>query len=211
MIVTRTIADQTVLVECETVFEPAARDVLRTLQDLANSGTPMREGLRIRFGWSLLTLRSDNAGLRVCEPLFTGDPDNALNPILNTTLGVLAAQVQWLHRLREQGSDVRFDQQIVLADDALTSADIFAVREEAKSAVDSGWSIAPVPAAGGEIDMSGLQAVPIHRLVKARPGLLPILTLPAGYLVRLRENEVIEIEAPDGRVAWQATRSSAQE
>jgi len=208
MIITRTIAGQPLLVECDSSLESAAHDVLRMFADLANSGKPMRDGLRIRFGWSLLTLRSDQAGLRVCEPLFTRDPEHALNPDLDTTLGVLVAQVEWLRRLQEQGSDVAFDQQIVVAGDALTASDIFALREEPKSDLDSGWSVAPVPADSRDIDMSALCAVPVARLVEARPGLLPILTLPAGYLVRLRQNDVIEIEAPDGRAGWQAPRSS---
>ena len=208
MIVTQAIADQTLLLECDSGLESAAREVLRTFADLAGSGKPMRDGFRIRFGWSLLTLRSDPAGLRVCEPLFTGDPDHALNPNLDTTLGVLKAQVEWLQRLGEQGSDVAFDQQIVVVGDALATADIFALQEEPKSDVDSGWSVAPVPAAGHDIDMSGLRALPIHLLVAARPGLLPILVLPTGYLVSLRQNEVIEVEALSGRIGWQAPRSS---
>ena len=207
MIITRTIAGQPLLVECDGSLETAARDVLRTYAELADSGKPLRDGLRVRFGWSLLTLRSEPAGLRVCEPRFSGDPEHGLNPRLDITLGVLVAQVDWLRRLHQQGSDVAFDQQIVVAGDALTAANIFAMREESKSDVDSGWSVAPVPAAGGDIDMSGLHAVPVHRLVEARPGLLPILTLPAGYLVRLWQNDVIEIEAPDGGSGWQAPPS----
>ncbi|MBC8737656.1 hypothetical protein F6X40_12690 [Paraburkholderia sp. UCT31] len=202
MILTSTIDTHEVLLECDVALEPAAKDVLRTLAELSRPDAPLRDGLRVRFGWSLLTLRTEPAGLRVCEPHFRGDPERELNPRLDTTLRVLVEQSAWLHQLGEAGSDVFFDQQIVVAGDALHATNIFALRGEVQKQGDSGWSVAPVPSGGQAIDMHNLRALPVHRLLDARPGLLAVLTLPAGYLVRLKANRVVEVNAPDGRVVW---------
>jgi hypothetical protein len=204
MIFSRTIDSQLVAMECDASLEPAAADVLRTLADLARAGTQLRDGLRVRFGWSVLTLRAQEDGLRIYEPLFAGDPLSELNPTLDITLSVLARQVHWLHRVREGGEDVVFDQQIVLTPDALGAVEIFALRGELESTADSGWSVAPVPAKGEDIEMSSASVLPIYRLVDRRPGLLSILTLPKGYLVRLREDEVVEITDPNGNVRWKS-------
>jgi hypothetical protein len=123
-------------------------------------------------------------------------------------LGILVAQLEWLHRLSEQGRDVFLDQQVVVAGGALSAVDIFALRGKTDSDADSGWSLAPVPPPGEGIDTASLHAVPIRRLVAERPGLLPILTLPEGYLVRLKGNDVVEVTAPDGRVVWQSPAKS---
>lgn len=202
MILTRTIDTRAVLLECDAAFEPAAHDVLSTLAALSRPDAPLRDGLRVRFGWSLLTLRAEPAGLRVCEPHFRGDPESELNPLLDTTLRVLVEQSAWLHQLGEAGSDVFFDQQLVVAGDALQVTDIFALRAQVQTQGDSGWSVAPVPSGGQAIDMQNLRAIPVHRLLDARPGLLAVLTLPAGYLVRLNADQVVEVNAPDGRVVW---------
>jgi hypothetical protein len=208
MIFARTIGVKHIVLECAASFEPAAGDIFKTFADLARSGKPLRAGLSIRFGWSLLTLAEEPEGLRICEPRFSGDPFHELNPTLDTTIGVLVAQVQWLRLVGERGADVFFDQQILLAPNALLAPDVFALRGERTSEADSGWSISPVPAQGQDIDTSHLTASPVYRLVNSHLGLMSILTLPQGYLVRLRRGEgieeVVEIDGPDGRGRWRA-------
>ena len=202
MILTRKIGSQSITVECAEVLQPAACDVLETLAELAKSGTLLRDGLRVQFGWSLLTLRAEADGLRVCEPRFSGDPRGEQSPTLDITLSVLAEQVRWLHRMDEKGKDVVFDQKIVHTLDGLEAEDIFALRGESTTESDSGWSVARVPRGGEGIDMSNLSGLPIYRLLGTRVGLLAILTLPEGYLVRLQGNEVTEITDAEGRVRW---------
>jgi hypothetical protein len=62
------------------------------------------------------------------QDLFSGDAISQLNPTLDITLRVLVEQAHWLHRVEEQGMGVTFDQQIVLAEDALAAPEIFALR-----------------------------------------------------------------------------------
>jgi hypothetical protein len=204
MIFTQIIQSRKIIVECDAALEPAAGDVFATLAGLTRSGSALHEGFRIRFGWSLLSLRADSGGLRVCEPLFSGDPLTELNPTLDITFRVLVEQLQWLRRTEQQGEDISFEQQIVFTHDAFAATEVFALRGQAGSETDSGWSVAPVPAEGGEIDMSHLSAQPVYRLIETHPGLLSILTLPTGALVRLKHDQVVEITGADDRVRWQS-------
>jgi hypothetical protein len=188
------------IAECVEQHETAAQDILA---ELATCTAPLEDGLKIRFGWSLLTLRAEVQGqaqaLRICEPDFAGDAEKGLSPTLDTTIAVIAAQLQCLRRVCEKGIDAYFDQRIAVARGALDATNIFALRGE-PGGIDSGWSIAPVPPPGGRIDMTGLETIPIHRLVVMRPGLLAILALPIGYLVTVSGSHVAEITAPDGRI-----------
>jgi hypothetical protein len=202
VIVARTIDGQNVRLECAASQEAAAGEVLQSLAALARSGTPPRDGLRVRFGWSLITLRTEREGLRVCEPRFAGDAATELSPRLDVTLGVLTEQVAWLKRLGIAGRDAAFDQSLVVAGDALSAQDVFALRQEPEAEHDSGWSVAPVPPAGGAVEMSGLHAMSIGSLVATRSALLAVITLPPGYLVRLTGNRVSEVTAPSGEVVW---------
>ncbi len=204
MIFARTIGSQRIVAECAASLEPAIGDIFKTIADLARSGKPLHAGFSIRFGWSLLTMAEEPDGLRICEPSFSGHPLRELNPTLDITINVLVSQVEVLHRVGEHGEDVFFDQQILLAPGALTVPEIFALRGERTSEADSGWSVAPVPAPGQGIDTSNLTALPIYRLVGSHSGLLSILTLPQGYLVRLHRGKVVEIDSPDGRTRWRA-------
>jgi hypothetical protein len=145
---------------------------------------------------------TETGGLRVCEPLFSGDPLRELNPTLDISLRMLALQVQWLHCVHERGSDVSFDEHLVLAGDALAADDIFALRGAPTAENDCGWSVAPVPAEGQNIDMSRLCALPVYRLIDGHPNLLSVLTLPEGYLVRLRKDTVVEVTDAEGRIRW---------
>ncbi len=203
MICSRTIKSSRIFLECDPSFEPAAGDIFDTLAGLAGSGAALEDGFRMRFGWSLLTLRSEPDGLRVCEPRFEGsDPRTELNPTLDITLRVLVDQLRWLRRVGEQGTDIFFDQNVIVTHEAAASSDLFALRGESTSPTDSGWSVAPVPQPGGMIETSRLSAVPICSLVDARFGLLSVLALPKGYLVRLQDDKVVEITDPGGKVRW---------
>jgi hypothetical protein len=197
MITERMICGRRVLAECAPEHMRAAQDILA---ELAASGRPLEEGQRVRFGWSLLTLRAEGEGLRVWEPDFAGDSENGLSPTLDTTIAIIDSQLKWLRLLGEDGLDASFDQRVVLAKAALAAPNIFALRSEPNGEIDSGWSVAPVPRPGEQIDMSGLETTPIHRLLAARPGLLAVLALPVGYLVTLSGNDVVEVTAPDGAV-----------
>jgi hypothetical protein len=202
MIFTRTIGGHQLVAECAAMLEPAVSDIFKTFDSLARSGKMLHAGFSVRFGWSLLTLSEESGGLRICEPRYSGDPVHELNPTLDTTIEVLVSQIKLLRSVGARGEDVFFDQQILLAPGTLTAPEIFALRGEGTSESDSGWSVAPVPAPGEQIDTRHLTAVPVFRLVESHRGLLSVLTLPLGHLARLRGGNVAEVDDPDGHTRW---------
>jgi hypothetical protein len=72
--------------------EALVLDVLTCLRKLRQR-SELRSSMKIRFGWSVLTLRDDrDGGLIVCEPDFASHPLHEIRPQFGTTLDVLARQ-----------------------------------------------------------------------------------------------------------------------
>jgi hypothetical protein len=206
MIYQQQIDRQILIAECKDSLAPVVQEVFQCFAELAQSGHILHPGTTMQFGWSRLVLQSNAedapGSLRVCEPEYFSDPFTGHNLTLDITLSVLCEQVGWLRELDVPGVDIFFDSPLVAVPGALQAQHLFALREEPATARDSGWALAPVPAPGGAIDTSSLQSFRVYELLKHRPELLSILTLPVGYLVEFDGNRVQEISDQNHRVRW---------
>ncbi|HTX91841.1 MAG TPA: hypothetical protein VMC09_11570 [Anaerolineales bacterium] len=191
--ITHVIAGQPVTVHCIAGQGALAADVFETLAKLSQT-EPLRAGLKIRFGWSSLTLcEGVQAGLTVCEPDFDGNPFEQNRPSLGVTLGVLAEQAAILKRVSVDPVEVTFDQFIVLRKEALSSTTIVLSRGPSTSADDSGWSIDCPDQPSGPEREEDYEAKRVYELLKTRPAILPVLILPVGYLVEFQGNLITEV------------------
>ncbi len=69
--ISRQIGATRLTISCAPTQEKQAESVLATFEQLA-AKAPLHAGTRIRFGWSLLTLRDADLGtVAVCEPDFS--------------------------------------------------------------------------------------------------------------------------------------------
>ncbi len=193
MLVTEVVGGVRLLAECAVWNEEAARSALRAF---AGAGTP-KDGLTLRFGWSVLRLRADGEVLRVCEPDYLLGADRWIDTI-DVTLDTLRAQAEVHRNTGMEPVDVGHDQQLLCVPGALTQPGIFLHRLEPLSAGDSGWvlgSLADPEALAGDPD---LDTVPVAVLVRVRPLVLSVLTLPVGSMVVIEGDVVTHVEGPAG-------------
>ncbi|HEX6322869.1 MAG TPA: hypothetical protein VFZ36_04015 [Vicinamibacterales bacterium] len=174
-----------------------AEDVLATIERLA-AAKPLRPGLRIRFGWSMLTLREMNGEWILCEPDFDGDPLNDVRPDISTTLDVVSRQTAFARRVGVRPVDATFDQFILIGRGAWDAHDIQLFRDESRDADDSGWSLAPANAPSAGDRDAEYDAVRTFDALRKRPSILPVLVLPPGYAVTMAGDKVGFILDPDG-------------
>jgi hypothetical protein len=195
-----TIGGRSLSAECAAEHEAKMPAVFGVFEGLADAGTHLTHGVGVRFGWSLLYLTDEGGHLHVNEPAFARWPEQAWNPAIDTTLGVLEQQAHLLHLTGADGHDAYFDQKIVLAPDAIDDLDIFLRRDTALSDDDSGWAVArlrdPESLSGGE----DLRALWIAHLVDRRPSLLQALTLPTGFIVTMQSDAVHTVYDAAGTV-----------
>jgi hypothetical protein len=176
-----------------------AEHVLDTLEQLARR-EPMRAGLRVRFGWSQLTLiGTDGGDLTVCEPDFDRDPLRDTRPRLETTLDVIAAQATFVRHTGLAPVDVFFDQYLVVARGALAASAVQLYRDPAARADDSGWSVTAQGSPPAEDAADAWDGARVFTLLRSRPSLLRVLALPPGCVVVLEGDRVTDVLDSGGR------------
>jgi hypothetical protein len=199
MIIKREMQARSVLAECAEAYSRMAGSVLDVFERLADSGTPLRSGTQVRFGWSLLRLGEDGDGLRVTEPAFLRWPEQYWTPTIDITLNVLAAQTRLLQRLAVDGEDAFFDQSIIAAHGALAEPDVFLRHASSVSPEDSGWLLGTTADPEALAREDQLEAVSIASLVARRPALLQALALPSEFIVLFSGDSVEQIFDAAGR------------
>lgn len=208
MLYRRRIATRILLGECDAALEPAMEEVFNSFSELAATGHSLGPETTMQFGWSPLMLQPEPGhsahSLRIYEPEFARDPQNAWRPELTTTLSVLRDQVNWLRLLGVEGRDIRFDGPLVATPDALPARRLFALREQPATERDTGWCLAPVPAPGQRIDTRSLLSMRVYELLATRPEVLAVLGLPVGFLVEFDGGQVRQISNGEGRILYQA-------
>lgn len=159
---------------------PQAEWLLKTLEGLLDGGKRLTEGGRVQVGWSFLTLRLRDNELVVCEPDFDGDPFSGVREDVTLTLTVIGQQNEVLARVGAAGVASSFQDKIVLLKGCLEEPHIYLERNHSAPEGDSGWYIGPVDGhdVGGDYD-----AIYVYQLLRLRPELLQVLSLPPGYLI----------------------------
>lgn len=181
MINERRIDGTSLRIECDVAVAQAAEDVLETFARLAAAGSTLRAGLRLRFGWSVLTLQAEPDGaLRVCEPDFDTDPRRQTRPNVDITLSVISAQVSLARRLNVKPVDVYFEQMLIAAPGALDGHELSLQRSAQASTDDSGWFLAN-PQRLAPTPENELEALPVYQLLHSWPTALVVLVLPVGF------------------------------
>jgi len=120
------------------------------------------------------------------EPDFDGNPFTDYRPSVSTTLMVLGMQIDFLSRIKCEGSTARFDDKIVVQRGCLARDRIYAERKT-PSPGDSGWYIGSAEEAsstGEPPPASELEVIWVYELLRLRPFVLEALALPVGWLVR---------------------------
>jgi hypothetical protein len=180
----------TVLLDCDERLQEGGRAVLDKFAELNRHGPVLRDGSRVQFGWTILTLRSENGSLRVFEPDYMGDPLHDLNRNLDLTLEVIADQVAVLRRENCEGLDARFDQYVLAGPGAVEAADIFLTRRDPVSKEDSGWFLGDMTQIESGSKEEELQAVRVFELLRRRRAVSKVLALPPGYAVVMQGNAI---------------------
>jgi len=156
---------------------------------------PLRPGMRLRIGWTMLTAERDGDGLMLCEPDFDGDPLTQTRPRIDVSLDVMAQQAAFAHARQVEPLDTRFDQILIVGRGALARPDIQAFRDP-PDGTDSGWSVTELGTEPSE-DPDAFETLAVHRLLRLRPALLSLLILPPGYGLILEAGKAPLVLSPD--------------
>src|SRR5262245_11184262 len=186
---TAQIGTKTVIVKCDDETLAQGEWLLDYLRrTFGDKSGELRDGFKIEFGWTILCLRQEDAGMIVCEPNYRGNPFAEWHEDVSCSLRVQGEQLEILELADVKiGAPASFQDKIVLAKGCLSERRIFLFRSKAPSAGDSGWYIGPRD--GGEAEPE-YEAIYVFELLKHRPALLQVLALPPEYMVTFDGDQI---------------------
>ncbi|MBG1241065.1 immunity protein Imm33 domain-containing protein [Nostoc sp. NZL] len=193
-----------VVAHCPDDLEHQAQALLDKLAEINQQKSNLKDGTKVEFGWSILTLRGNEDELVVCEPYFSDDPFQNYLPVVDDTLRVITEQIELLNRVGVEGVNPSFQDKVVIAKGSLQANHIYLERKSPEANThNSGWYIGEVTQDKPEQTDDNFEAVYVYQLLNQRPALMPILALPPGYLVIVNEDIIEAIFNKDNQNIWQ--------
>jgi hypothetical protein len=187
------------------LLEQAGRGVLEHCASLEGQAPGLADGVRIGYGWSLLTVRRCGTLTVLCEPDFTRQPMSELRHDATFTLQALVMQ-QLMHSIVGlEPSDCSCGDAIAIAHGALEREQLKLWRMSEAEDGFSGWVVGPdsVEEVRAAFASRSYDMVPSAIVARLRPHLIKVLTLPPGCVVELDGHVVTSVIDPDGSERFQ--------
>ncbi len=161
----------------------------------------IRSGFTFRVGWSLYELMVDEYGItRLAVPDYRRGVDIRRRVTdLTTALSVQADQDATLAALGvEDGVPAEHHQKVVLDRRALEADHLYLLRQRITES-DSGWHLGVVSDEQDEADQQ-LEGLYVHELLHLFPFVMPLLSLPVGYVAEFIGGRLTSVSDHDETV-----------
>ncbi|MDF2086308.1 immunity protein Imm33 domain-containing protein [Bacillus pseudomycoides] len=179
------IGDKTFIAQAEKIFAVQVEGLFHFLTEVENDR--LIDGFSIQVGWSIYFLDKREEGYHIIIHDYTKNPFEDMTDDLTISLWILLTQVSFLKPLTIEGELLRFCDKIVAAKNVLELDNIYLERTKGCEKGDSGWYIGPV---NDEHNAEEYEALYAYELLKLRPSLIRVLTLPFEYLVIFEKDEL---------------------
>ena len=182
----------------EMALRPFVEPLLEAIENIP--ADRIKDGFRIRAGFSTFLLSEHNGGYDIAAPDFTDDPLTSLNTDLTTALSIQYRQIFLLKKLGIMGEAVHFYDKMAVAKGALEKDNL--VMKRFREMGSSGWqlnSFSYGSSGKAEIDDATLfEPVFVYELMEKRPSLLDFMCLPYGYTAVFRGEVLAELFDDEG-------------
>jgi hypothetical protein len=191
---------------CAKEYDTLVEDLFGLIQQSVAKGAVLRDGVRIPFGWTVLSVRGARGDLALWEPDFDADPAAGLRENLDFSLAGYRRQQ---HLIAAIGLDhwrpLAYSQDVFVERGALDDEQVIARRMSDPQGED-GWFVFRIHAGRPKpmLDISTVGdqfgTVPVWHLAGLYPALFEMLALPVGYTVRVTGGAIDVVQRPDGEV-----------
>lgn len=190
----RNIGDKTFIAQADECFAMQVEGLFHFLTEVENDR--LINGFSIQVGWSIYFLDEREDGYHIIVHDYTKNPFQDMTDDLTISLWILLTQVSFLKLLTIEGELLRFCDKIVVAKNVMELDDIYLERTKDCEEGDSGWYIGPI---NDEDDTEEYEVFYAYELLKLKPSLIQVLTLPSGYLV-IFEKDVVKAVVDENNV-----------
>jgi hypothetical protein len=193
-------------VTCAEEFNPLVEDLFGLIQQSVAKGAILRDGVRIPFGWIVLTVRGKAGKLALWEPDFDTDPAAELRENLDFSLAGYRRQQQLIAAVGlDHWRPLPYNGDVFVERGAFEDDQVIA-RRMSDPQGEEGWFVFRIhagrPKPALDITTVGEQfgKVPVWHLAGIRPALFDMLALPVGFTVRVTGGAIDLVQNPDGEV-----------
>ena len=189
-----------------TEFDPLVNELFGLIRQSVAKGAVLRDGVRIPFGWTVLLVRKDVGGYRLCEPDFDADPGTDIRENLDFSLSCYRRQQRLIAAVGlNQWRPLTYSVDVFIESGALSDNQVIAQRMSDPQG-EEGWFVFRIHAGNSKptLDLATVgeqfERVPVWHLAADHPALFDMLALPVGYTVRVTGGVIDAVRNPDGEV-----------
>lgn len=157
----------------------------------------VKNGYKLEIGFTVFIFLSERDGYKIVVPDYLNSPFLNTTDDLTIALWILSEQIELLKKYNISGVPVRFDDEIVIAENALENSLISLQRFADLGENASGWCIEAIgkreDGSFYTIETKEYKTVYAYQLLQSRPESVKILVLPYEYFVVINDETVIEI------------------
>lgn len=184
--IVKNIGGKNIIATAEEHLSPQIEKLLYLLTKVEDN--KLVDGFSIQVGWSIFILSKRENEYHIIVPDYTKNPFKDTTEDLTLALWVQLEQVHCLRQLNIDGEMIKFSDKIVTAKNVLQLDEVYLQRARDCEKGDSGWYIGPVDETE-EIE-GELEAFYAYQLLKIRPSIIQVLTLPYEYLVIFEKDKI---------------------
>ena len=157
----------------------------------------IRDGYKFEIGFSVFICTTTDDGYKIVVPDYVNSPFLNTTDDLTIALWILLEQIELLNMYGIEGVSTRFDDEIVIAKNALENPIISLQRYSDLGKGASGWCVEALEKKSDgtfkTIAAKEYESIYAYQLLKKRPALIKVLALPYDFIVAFDGDQISEI------------------
>lgn len=199
------IEDHLFTLECEATLVEQGKWILDVIEEEYYKVDILKENFSMQIGFITLKFEKEDNEVKIITPDLTKDPFNDYTYNISLFLILQLQQNDIIKKLKKiTGEGIAFDDKIKVYKECMHKSNFFLIRDSFKTKNYSGWLIDSLNNDGTRDYHKDeeFEDMYVYEVLRFRPDLVKLLSLPKGYRVAIIDNEIKQIVTGDNEFAY---------
>lgn len=199
------IEDHLFTLECEATLVEQGKWILDVIEEEYYKVDILKENFSMQIGFITLKFEKEDNEVKIITPDLTKDPFNDYTYNISLFLILQLQQNDIIKKLKKiTGEGIAFDDKIKVYKECRHKSNFFLIRDSFKTKNYSGWLIDSLNNDGTRDYHKDeeFEDMYVYEVLRFRPDLVKLLSLPKGYRVAIIDNEIKQIVTGDNEFAY---------
>lgn len=199
------IEDHLFTLECEATLVEQGKWILDVIEEEYYKVDILKENFSMQIGFITLKFEKEDNEVKIITPDLTKDPFNDYTYNISLFLILQLQQNDIIKKLKKiTGEGIAFDDKIKVYKECKDKNNFFLIRDSFKTKNYSGWLIDSLNNDGTRDYHKDeeFEDMYVYEVLRFRPDLVKLLSLPKGYRVAIIDNEIKQIITGDNEFAY---------